>query len=125
MDYTGEADLPEVTDEQLRAALRTSRPYTLVVLRGGPRFEEPGERGEGVTDLIWAHGRRNLALLQAGLMPIVCPVADGGDVKGVAVFTSTPEDVERILSADPAVRAGVLTYEIHPTRSFPGSRLPD
>ena len=32
-------------------------------------------------------------------------------------------DYTRIMSADPAVRAGVLTYRIHPTRSFPGSRL--
>ena len=28
------------------------------------------------------------------------------------------------MDADPAVQAGVLTYELHPVRSFPGSSLP-
>jgi len=41
------------------------------------------------------------------------------------VFAATPEEVDRIYAADPAVQAGMLTYEIHPTRSFPGSALPD
>lgn len=71
-----------------------------------------------------AHGKRNYALHMAGLMPIVCPIADGGEVVGLGVFDASPEDVERIMAADPAVRADILTYEVHPTRSFPGSTLP-
>jgi hypothetical protein len=31
--------------------------------------------------------------------------------------------VARIMAADPAVRDGVLAYEIHPTVAFPGSTL--
>ena len=109
MDYTDDRDLPEVTDELLEEALRTTRPYTIVVLKAGRAFETPGpDRGSGVT----------------GLMPIVCPIADGSGVVGVCVFDATPDDVERIMSADPGVREGVFTYDVHPTRSFPGSTLP-
>ncbi len=125
MDYTDDGQLPVVTDEQLEQARTTTRPYTIVILGVGPKFEMPGpDRGSGVARIIWSHGKRNYALLLAGFLSIVCPVADGSGVTGVCVFDAGPEDVGRIMSADPAVLAGVLTYEIHPTRSFPGSTLP-
>ena len=125
MDYTDDRDLPEVSDEEFDKARQTVRPYTAVVLKPGPAFEMPGpDRESGVTATIYAHGKRNYALHLAGLMPVVCPIADGGDVVGLAVFAASPEDVDRIMSADPAVQQDVLTYDIHPTWSFPGSTLP-
>ena len=54
----------------------------------------------------------------------MCPVADGTNIAGIGVFAATPEDTDRIYARDPAVRAGVLRYEVHPTRTFPGSTLP-
>jgi hypothetical protein len=57
-------------------------------------------------------------------MPIVCPVADGSGVTGVGIFAASPEEVERIMSGDPGVKEGLFTYDIHPTRTFPGSALP-
>ena len=125
MSYKGDSGLPKVTDEQLAEALDTTRPYTIVVLKAGPRYEAPGPgRDQEVEKVIWAHGKRNLALRLAGLMPIVCPVDDGSGLAGVSVFDATPDDVDRIMSLDPSVQAGVFTYDIHPTRSFPGSMLP-
>jgi hypothetical protein len=125
MTYTDDSDLPEVTDEALREALQTVRPYTIVILRAGPHFSMTGpDRDPGVAQIIWEHGKRNFALHAAGLLPIVCPVGDGSGVTGVAIFDATPEDVERIMSEDPGVKAGVFTYDIHPTRTFPGSTLP-
>jgi hypothetical protein len=56
-------------------------------------------------------------------MPIVCPVADGSGVTGVAIFDASPDVVERIMSQDPGVKARIFTYDIHPTRTFPGSTL--
>jgi hypothetical protein len=85
----------------------------------------PGpDRDQGVARIIWEHGKRNLALRTAGLMPIICPVTDGSGVAGVCVLDASPEDAERIMAGDPAVKAGVLTYDVHPTRGFPGSALP-
>ena len=44
---------------------------------------------------------------------------------GVGIFAAPPEDVNRIYANDPAVKAGALTYEIHPTLTFLGSTLGD
>lgn len=125
MEYIDDSDLPDVTDEQLQAAVQGTRAYTLVLLRPGPAFEPPGDgRSPDVAATVFAHAKRNYALLQAGLLPIVCPVADGSDLVGMGLFDADPDVVERIVTSDPGVQAGLFTYEIHPTRSFPGSTLP-
>jgi hypothetical protein len=125
VNYTGDQDLPDVSDEDFQKARETLRPYTAVVLRPGPAFERPGpDRTQDVTATIMAHGKRNYALHRAGLMPIVCPVADGSDVVGLSLFDADPDEVDRIMANDPAVQADIVAYEIHPTWSFPGSTLP-
>ncbi|MBJ7598591.1 MAG: hypothetical protein DLM67_12010 [Candidatus Nephthysia bennettiae] len=119
--------MPQVTDQMLQEALGSVRLYTIVVLKAGPGYSRPGpdrDRDPEVERTVWAHGKRNFALQLAGLMPIICPVADGSGVTGVGVFDATPEDTDRIMSEDPGVQAGLFTYEIHPARSFPGSTLP-
>ena len=125
MNYTSDSELPEVTDQQLHQSLARTKPFTLVVLKAGPKFLGAGDRDPEITSTIWAHGKRNLALRSAGLMPVICPVSDGSDLAGVAVLDATPEEADQIMAGDPAVRSGILTYEVHPTRSFPGDRLPD
>ena len=125
MNSTSDSDLPEVTDEQLQASLTKTREYTVVILKAGPKFEAPdSDRTSGATKIIWEHGKRNFALRQAGLMPIVCPIMDGSGITGVGIFDASPEEVETIMAADPGVRAGLFTYDIHPARGFPGSMLP-
>lgn len=108
----------------MRASLAATVPYTLIILKAGPRYAPPGPgRDPTVAGIIWQHGNRNFRLKAAGLLQVVCPIADGSEITGVGVFAATAEDVDRIYAADPAVRADVLTYEIHPTRTFPGSTL--
>jgi len=115
-----------VTDEILHESLTQTKPYTVLILKAGPRYSPPGpDRPPEVAATIFRHGKRNMRLRLAGLLPIICPIADGSGLTGVSVFAATPEEVDRIYAADPAVQAGMLTYEIHPTRSFPGSTLPD
>lgn len=124
MTYTDDGDLPQVTDEILREALTQTRPYTAVILKAGPKFEPLGpDRSTPVAKIILEHGKRNYALRLAGVLRVVCPIADGSGVAGISIFDASPEEVDRIMSGDPAVKADVLTYEIHPTRSFPGSSL--
>jgi hypothetical protein len=124
--YTDESSLPAVTDEMLQASLATTRPYTIVILKGGPGFSAPGpDRDPEVAATIWKHGKRNFALRTAGLLRVVCPVADGSEVSGVGIFDAEPAEVERIMAADPAVMAEILRYEIHPTRTFASSTLAD
>jgi hypothetical protein len=123
MRYTSDQNLPPLTNAEFEARPST-RPFTAVVLKAGPRFEMPGaDRSSTVASIIYAHGKRNYALYLAGLLPIVCPVADGSGVCGISIFDAPVEDVERIMAGDPGVEAGVFTYKIHPTWTFPGSCL--
>jgi hypothetical protein len=69
---------PSITDEHMNGRLPQSRDYVLVILKRTPKLNRPE-----VDLIIWEHGRRNMALQQAGLMPIVCPVPDDGDHAGI------------------------------------------
>ena len=115
----GLGPLPEVTDEVMRERLQGTRAYTLVILKHGPNYGTPG-----ADRIIWEHGRRNMALRQAGELAIVCPVRDDTEVAGIGIFGRDPEAVREIIAGDPAVLAGVLTFEVHATRGFPGDALP-
>lgn len=125
MRYTGEADLPEISDEELASVRGSLRRYTIVILKAGPRFEPPdADFTSEVSRIILAHGRRNTSLRRAGLMPIVCPVADDSPVAGISILDTDPEEADRIMANDPGVLAGVFTYELHEARGIPGSSLP-
>ena len=124
MSYPGEAGLPAVTDEMLRDALHGVRRYTVCILKAGPDFQEPGPaREEWVANLIWEHGKRNYALYLAGLKRIICPIGDGSGITGVSVFDAGLDEVDQIMRQDPGVKAGLFTYELHATQTFPESTL--
>jgi hypothetical protein len=53
------------------------------------------------------------------VLAVVCPVADDSDLAGVGIFDATPEETTRIMEGDPAVQAGVLSFEVHPVHGFP------
>ena len=108
-----------ITDDYMREMLAKTRSYTVVLLKRGPRRDVPEAKA-----IVWEHGRRNFELRATGRLAIVCPIADGSDWSGVGIFEGTPDDVTAIMEGDPGVKAGVFTYEVHPTRSFPGDSLP-
>ena len=108
-----------ITDDYMKERLSQAKPYTVAILKKGPDYHNPD-----ASQIIWEHGRRNFLLQEEGLLPIVCPVNDGTDVAGVGLFTTDIEHTKLILEDDPAIKAGTLIYEIHPTISFPGSSLP-
>lgn len=100
--------------------LTKTEAYTLVILRAAQNLNKPEAE-----EIIWEHGRRNFSLREEGKLSIVCPVIDGTDVKGVGIFSTNEEETRKIMEDDPAVKAGIFTYEIHPCRSFPGDKLPE
>ena len=108
-----------ITDDEMRERLAQSRDYTLALLRVAEGADLAAAR-----PLLWEHGRRNFGLRAEGLLPLIFRAADDSDWAGVGVFTASPDEVERILADDPAIQAGVLTYELHPMKSFPGDGLP-
>jgi hypothetical protein len=109
-----------ITDEYMKEKLPAARSYTLMILRTTPKRREPG-----LEKIIWEHGRRNFALVADGMMPIVCPVNDGGDVAGIGVFITGLEETRKIMDEDPGVKAGIFVYEVHACRGFPGACLPE
>ena len=100
--------------------LRETWPYTIVILKKGPLFANRPETKQ----IIWEHGRRNFSLKANGLMPIVCPVNDGSEISGIGIFNADVEETKILMEDDPGVKDGIFVFEIHPTRSFPGSCLP-
>ena len=114
----GAQTLPTVSDETMRARLAAARPYTVVLLHATERCIRPD-----VDPVIWEHGRRNMALVEAGALQVVLPVTDGSGLSGVAVFGGTPAEVVSLMDDDPGVRAGIFRYEVHPARGFPGAAL--
>ena len=112
-------ELPWISDDDMRARLGGSAPYTMVVLKPTDRLDRPN-----VDPIIWAHGRRNMALIAEGIAPVVTPVTSEGGASGFAIFATSPDETRAIMDADPGVAAGLFTYEVHAVRGFPGSALP-
>lgn len=108
-----------ISDEFMRQRIAGTRNYCLAILQAGPQ-----RNAEGADKIIWEHGRRNFALRADGLLSIVCPIADGTNVAGVGIFNAPLAEVKKIMDEDPAVKAGILVYEVHVCRGFPGDSLP-
>ena len=109
-----------ISDEFMRQMLTTTRKYCVVITKIGPERNQ-----EGAEKIIWEHVRRNFTLRAEGMLSIVCPISDGSDVTGVGIFNADVEEVKEIMDEDPGVKAGVIAYEIHASRSFPGDSLPN
>jgi hypothetical protein len=111
--------MPTITDEEMKAMLTKAKTYSLMILRGGPKLKEPDAQR-----IIWEHGRRNFELRAQGKLAIVCPVRDESDVCGIGIFNADVKETQQIMDGDPAVRAGILVYDVHRCSSFPGDTLP-
>jgi hypothetical protein len=111
--------MSEITDEFMRQMMTRTRDYCIVILKAGPNRNMPG-----LEKIIWEHGRRNFALRASGKLCIVCPISDGSDISGIGIFDAGIEETKGIMEDDPVVKEGILVYEIHACRSFPGDRLP-
>ena len=109
----------EISDAYMAEMLQKARPYTVVLLKAGPKRWDPEAKA-----IVREHGRRNFAMRAAGVLSIVCPISDDGEWRGVGIFNAGVEEVTRLMDDDPGVQAGVFTFEVHPARGFPGDSLP-
>ncbi len=110
--------MSSITDEYMRKVIKTRKPYTIVCFKSGPKANEPG-----ADRIIWEHGRRNLKLREDERLDLIIGLRDEWEIIGMDVFNTDVDETRRIMDGDPAVKAGVLTYEIHPAVSFPGDAL--
>lgn len=106
-----------ITDDYMRDRISKAKAYALIVLRPTPQYSAADSR-----PIVWEHGRRNMALQAAGIMPIVCPVGND-EIAGIGIFSTSPDEARAIMADDPGVRAGIFTVEVHPCRAFPGDAL--
>ena len=111
--------MKEITDEYMKEMMSKTKEYTVVILKATEKIKEPGNE-----KIIWEHGRRNFQLREEGILSVVCPIRDESAINGVGIFNGSPDEVKKIMDGDPGVKAEIFTYEIHPTRSFPGDKLP-
>jgi hypothetical protein len=108
-----------ITDEFMKQMMTTTKAYTAVILKKGPGFKTPDDY-----PIIWEHWRNNFRLREEGLLSIVCPIREDAVMAGIGIFNADAEKTKELMEEDPAIKAGILTYEIYPTRSFPGDSLP-
>jgi hypothetical protein len=109
-----------IPDEYMKQMIIKTKEYTIVILKATQKINGPEAE-----KIIWEQVRRNFSLREEGKLSIVCPVSDGTEVKGVGIFSTGKEETIRIMDEDPAVKAGIFTFEIHSCRSFPGDMLPE
>lgn len=110
--------MQEITDEFMNNMRAKAKAYTVVILKKGPNYQQDGDK-----KIIWEHGRRNHKLRADGVLSIVCPILDDSEYAGIGVFNCFVEEATKIIQEDPAVKAEVLTFSVHPSRSFPGDSL--
>jgi len=83
--------------------------YQMVFLLKGPSAE-PG------SSKMYAEHLANLAVLNRKRINLAYgPVADGGDLRGIAVLdVLSPQEALRAFDNDPFVKSGVMVAEVHP-----------
>jgi uncharacterized protein YciI len=109
----------EITNDYIQDMLSKAKDYALVLLKPGANANN-----NDIQETLWEHVRRNFTLREEGSLPIVGPITVESNISGVGIFDTSVEEAADIMNADPAVQAGIFTYEIHPFRSFPGDKLP-
>ena len=107
-----------ITDEYFREMHSKLRDYTMVLIKSTPKRNDAGAEA-----IIFEHARKNFAIREDGLVSIVCPVFGDNELSGMYIFNMSPNEAQKIMDDDPAVKAGIFTYEIYPCKSFPGDSL--
>jgi uncharacterized protein YciI len=90
----------------------TMKKHHLVLLRSGAQAGQPASEAQKLQlDHLW-HIRR---MMDEGKMLAAGPFLNNGELRGIFVFnTESAEEAKAWAEADPMVKAGWLTVEIHP-----------
>jgi uncharacterized protein YciI len=92
----------------------TVKQYYFVMLVKGPKRSQ-------ITDTVLIsklqeeHMANIAKLSKRGKLMVAGPFSDDGEWRGIYIFDcETKEEVEKLLTTDPMIRAGMLAYIIHP-----------
>lgn len=98
--------------EELGADERGMRRYVMVILRRGPEtIEDEARRAE----LQAGHMANIRHMAEQGELVLAGPFLNGGEYRGIFVLAvEEVDDARELVSADPAVEAGLLTVDFRP-----------
>lgn len=93
--------------------------YFVVLLKKGPHRDQDSLTAA----IIQKEHIENINRMAAsGKLNVAGPFLDSGNLSGIFIFDSGNEDeVKKMVENDPAVKAGRLTYEIHPWMTEKGT----
>ena len=95
------------------------KPYFFVLLKKGPNRDQDSASAAQIQK---EHLENINRLAASGKLNIAGPFLDDGDLRGIFIFDSNSEnEVKAMVENDPAVKAGRLTYEIHPWMTEKGA----
>ncbi len=113
----------QITDEYVSSQIATGKQYILVFLIAGPNYESyPSEL---LDENHRAHLRHLFTLKSEQKLLINGPLGkENKRIRGLSIYNSSSiEEVQTWVEADPAVIAGRFTYEIYPWFGIPGGTL--
>ncbi len=95
--------------------------YFIAFLKEGPIRDQSEEEAKKIQS---AHLNHLNHMFEENKICISGPIGDDGDIRGVLIFNvPTMEEASRLVSEDPAVKAGRLVLELHPWWAAKGSQL--
>jgi uncharacterized protein YciI len=113
----------EITDGFIQKTIASGKQYCVRLYKAGPNRGQPPEEADKIQ---MEHLRYLFQLRAEGKILISGPIIDDPTLRGVGIFNTTDkEEVKRLSDGDPAVKAGVLIYEIYHWFGLPGDRLPE
>lgn len=93
--------------------------YQIGLLKRGPKWT--AERTPETEQLQANHLAHIGKMAESGKLAVAGPFENGGDLRGVFLFrVSRMEEAKAMSENDPAVRAGRLTVELHPWKTYKG-----
>lgn len=95
------------------------KPYFLVLLKKGPHRDQDSVTAAKIQK---EHIEHINAMAAAGKLNVAGPFLDEGELRGIFIFDSnSEEEVKKFCNEDAAIKAGRLTYEIHPWMTQKGT----
>jgi uncharacterized protein len=92
----------------------TLKQYYFVMLTKGPRRAEVTDTAI-INKIQQGHMDNMDRLAKIGKLKVAGPFGDDGDWRGIFILDcDTQKEAEELLATDPAIKAGRLSYEIHP-----------
>lgn len=110
-DYADEATKDTILMQQ----------YFIAFLKKGDNRSQSKEEADSLQTLHMAHLEK---MYDLGFTDISGPFGDDGDIRGITIYNvSTQQIADSLANADPMVKAGRLSVEVHPWWAAKGFSL--